>query len=390
MISVNEAIQRILASTSALGAIDLPLSEALGYTLSEDVSSPIAMPPFDNSAMDGYAINEWESNNYTVVSEIQAGMDASQVLLNPGEAARIFTGAMVPDSATTVVKQEITSRDNNSMTITDDFKSGGNIRKRGEQITSESLALKSGSYLNAAAIGFLGMLGIESVKVYRKPVIKLIVTGDELVEAGNELQPGQIYESNAITITSALRELGFDAASVRVQDDYDATLKVVGELLQECDVLLTSGGISVGDYDFVGKAMEANGVQTSFYKVKQKPGKPLFYGLNDSCRVFALPGNPAAALTCTYVYVYPALQKMMGITEPGLEMRELSISNSYSKKPGLTHYLKGRIVGSQVESLEHQSSSMLSSFAIADCLMVIPEDTESLDSGDMVSAYMLP
>ncbi|XOV69269.1 MAG: gephyrin-like molybdotransferase Glp [Fluviicola sp.] len=390
MISVNEALQRILKSNSALKAVDIQLSEALGYVLAEDVRPPIDMPPFDNSAMDGYAIHEWESNEYTVVAEIQAGMNATEVVLLPGEAVRIFTGAMVPASATTVVKQEITFREGKTVKITDDFKSGGNIRKKAEQIQSGAIALKKGTKLNAAAIGFLGMLGIVEVKVHRKPVIKLLITGNELVAAENELQPGQIYESNAITIISALRELGFDASAVRVSDDLKATTKIVGELLQACDVLLTSGGISVGDYDFVGKAMEENGVQTSFYKVKQKPGKPLLYGYNDTCHVFALPGNPASALTCTYIYVYPALQKMLGSSSTSLEMRKLPMLNSYSKRSGLTHFLKGRVDDNGVSSLEHQSSSMLNSFATSNCLIVVPEEVEQLGPGELVSIYILP
>ncbi len=358
--------------------------------LSQDVLSPIDMPPFDNSAMDGYAINEWDANTFTVIGEVQAGADASDVVLNPGEAVRIFTGAMVPESATTVVKQEITSRDGDTLTITEDFNSGGNIRKKAEQIPSGSLALKKGSELNAAAIGFLGMLGVQKVNVYRKPIIKLLVTGDELVDAGNELKPGQIYESNAITLISALKELGFEAESVRVKDDYESTLNTVRELLQECDVLLTSGGISVGDYDFVGKAMAENGVHTEFYKVKQKPGKPLFFGHTKDCKVFALPGNPASALTCTYIYVYPALLKMMGSNQKHLEKRELPLSDSYSKRAGLTHYLKGIATNNTVSTLNFQSSSMLNSFAASNCLIVVPEETEQLESGDLVSVYMLP
>ena len=390
MISVNEALDRILHTTSTLDSKELAVSEALGYTLAQDIFSPIDMPPFDNSAMDGYAINEWESSEYSVIGEVQAGMNASEVHLNPGQAVRIFTGAMVPESATTVVKQEIVLQEGNTIQITEAFPSGGNIRKRAEQITRDALALPSGTLLNAAAIGFLGMLGIETASVYRKPVIKLLVTGDELVDAGNTLEPGKIYESNTITLISALRELGYDAESVRVKDDYDATFTLVGELLKKCDLLLTSGGISVGDYDFVGKAMRENGIHTEFYKVKQKPGKPLFYGFNVDCHVFALPGNPASALTCLYVYVYPSLQKMTGAPQLSLPQFSFPMKNGYSKKPGLTHYLKGRIANNAVESLEHQSSSMLDSFAAANCLIIVNQECSELKEGDLVSIYLLP
>lgn len=390
MISVNDAIGRILHTTKALESIEISISEALGYSLSEDISSPIDMPPFDNSAMDGYAIHEWDSNTYEVIDEIQAGADATQIVLQPGQAARIFTGAMVPESATSVVKQEITERNGNSISITEAFKSGGNIRRKAEQIASGSVALKAGTKLNAAAIGFLGMLGIEKVNVYRKPVIKILITGDELVDAGNELKPGQIYESNAITLISALKELGFDATSVRVKDNYEDTFNLVKELLRECDLLLTSGGISVGDYDFVGKAMIENGVHQEFYKVKQKPGKPLFYGFTESCHVFALPGNPASALTCTYIYVYPALLRMIGSKDLTLPIMSLRVANSYTKNLGFTHFLKGRIRNGNVESLEHQSSSMLDSFAQANCIIMVPQESAGFEPETRVDVYLLP
>ncbi len=390
MISVQDALNTILNNVPKLHATPMPLSESLGHTLAVDVLSPIHMPPFDNSAMDGYAIHEWNQSEYSVIGEIQAGVDASKVFLKPGEAVRIFTGAMVPSSATTVVKQEITERNEGSVSILEAFKSGGNIRKEGEQIQKGALALAAGSTLDAASIGYLAMLGIDTVSVYRKPIIKVLITGDELVTAGAPLHPGQIYESNAITLISALQELGCDATSVRVQDDYQATFETVGKLLQACDLLLTSGGISVGDYDFVGKALQENGVDTNFYKVKQKPGKPLYYGSTDACQVFALPGNPASALTCTYVYVLPAIRKMMGAKNLHLEQRKLALHNDYSKKPGLTHFLKGAATGHEVRSLEHQSSSMLNSFAAANCLIVIPEDAAQLNTGTLVSVYILP
>lgn len=390
MIDVNTALQTIQNTTNSLPSIILPLSEALGYYLSEDIFSPIDMPPFDNSAMDGYAINEWDTSTYTVITEIQAGVDASNIDLEPGQAARIFTGAMVPNSATTVIRQESTTRESDQMTITEDFKSGANIRKRAEQISSGNIALKKGTALNAAAIGFLGMLGIQKVNVHRKPIIKLLVTGNELVEAGQSLQPGQIYESNAVTIISALAELGFNATSIRIKDDKEVTIKMVGELLQECDVLLTSGGISVGEYDFIGTAMEENGIKTGFYKIKQKPGKPLFYGYNESCHVFALPGNPASALTCTYIYVYPALQQLIGCSTLHLEKRSLELSDPIIKRAGLTHYLKGSIDGDKVAPLNHQSSSMLDSFAASNCLIIAPEEAEEISAGTIVSVYILP
>lgn len=390
MINVDEAIKRILETNSPLDVKTVPLSEAPGFTLAEDVLSPIQMPPFDNSAMDGYAIADWDESVYSVKGEIQAGADASNVYLNPGEAVRIFTGAMVPKSATSVVKQEIVSRQGDKIEITETYPKGGNIRLQGEQIKEEALALESGTSLTAAAIGFLGMLGISEVKVHRKPVVRLLITGNELVEPGQPLKPGQIYESNAVTLISALREFGCDAQTIRVQDNYEDTFRTIKDLLDNCDLLLSSGGISVGDYDFVGKALVENGVRSEFYKVKQKPGKPLFYGITPHCKVFALPGNPASALTCFYLYVLPAIQKMMGASDFGLEKREVKLRNDYKKRAGLTHFLKGFVTGNEVTLLEHQSSSMLNSFAAANCLIRIDENDSDIPAESFVTVHMLP
>jgi len=390
MINVDEALNRILQTVSPLSKQSVSLENALGFTLAEDIFSPIEMPPFDNSAMDGYAVADEDTATYTVIGEIKAGDNASNIFLNPGEAIRIFTGAMVPKSATTVVKQEITSRQDNTLTILESYPQGANIRKRGEQIQQGALALESGTTLNAASIGFLGMLGISEVKVYRKPKIKILITGNELIAPGKPLEPGQIYESNAVTITSALRELGCDANVVHIKDNYEKTASTVNAMLDDCDLIISSGGISVGDYDFVGKAMVENGVNSEFYKVKQKPGKPLFYGLNTTCKVFALPGNPASALTCLYLYVLPAIRKMTGAAELNLEKREVTLRDDYSKRAGLTHFLKGFVSGNEVQLLNSQSSSMLNSFATANCLIRIDEEQSEVPAGTTVSVYMLP
>jgi molybdopterin molybdotransferase len=390
MIHVDEALRVVLENVFPLDTISLPLGDALGYTVSRDVRAPIPMPPFDNSAMDGYALLEWDKNDYTVIGEIQAGDDASDYFLNPGEAVRIFTGAMVPKSATTVVKQEITERSGNTLYVLEAFGRGDNIRKHGEQIEQDAIALESGTTLNAAAIGFLGMLGVETVTVHRKPKIKLLITGNELAPIGTPLKQGQIYESNSITLLSGLRQVGCDAEIVQVEDDYDATKKFVGQLLDDCDLLISSGGISVGDYDFVGKAMVENGVESLFYKVKQKPGKPLFFGHTPHSRVFALPGNPASALSCFYLYVLPAIHKLMGAADVGLEKRTVTLRDTYTKRIGLTHFLKGFVSGNDVRLLEFQSSSMLNSFTAANCLIRIDENQSELNPGEEVMVYMLP
>lgn len=390
MISAESALQSILDTTKTLSTVIVPLENALNSTLSEPTKSPIDMPPFDQSAMDGYAIFQTESNEYHIIGEIQAGANATEIVLQPGEAVRIFTGAMVPKSATTVVKQEITTRTGDQLSIHEPVQADANIRRAAEQIATGALALDRGAVLNAGAIGFLAMLGITEVAVYRKPIVKILITGDELVSAGTTLAPGQIYESNSTTLIAACQELGISASSVTVKDDFEATCQKIKELLNECDLLITSGGVSVGDYDFVGKAMLANGVQEIFHKVKQKPGKPLFYGKNDTCSVFGLPGNPAAALTSFYLYVLPAIHKMMGRSSHSLEKRILNLQHDYQKTGTLTHFLKGHFDQQSVAILEHQSSAMLSSFAAANCIIEFDETRERWNQGDQVPVYILP
>lgn len=390
MIAVSEALKLISYAVSPLESETKILDKALGYSISENIHAGINMPPFDQSAMDGYALNGSDLNKFKIIGEIKAGDDASQIHLQKGEAVRIFTGAMVPKTATTVVKQEITERKGDEVFILESYQSGANIRYAAEQIKMGDLALEKGTKLNAAAIGFLAMLGIESVQVFRKPKIAVLITGNELVSSGKKLAPGQIYESNSATLIAALRQINLDAEVVTVNDNYKATRDVIGKLIKGCDILITSGGISVGDYDFVGKALRENGIQEEFYKVKQKPGKPLFFGTSERCKVFALPGNPASALTGLYLYVFPAIFKMMGRESNGLNRRMLKLNQAYSKTATMTHFLKGFAHDTTVDILENQSSAMLNSFAAANCLIQLEEGRENWRTGDLITAISLP
>ncbi len=313
MISVEQASKIIFESIDFTNkSVEIALSDALGYVLYHDVISPINMPPFRQSAMDGYAINLHDSHNYALIGEVKAG-DGHQLHLKPGDAVRIFTGAAVPDSANAVVMQEKTSIKDNALTIDSSVVVNENIRPLGEQVLEGQVALKKGAKLNPAAIAYLATLGITQVKVYQKPTIAIIVTGNELAEAGENLQHGQIYESNAIMLRIALKQMGYDKISFhKVADNYNDTLNLLDNVISNNEVILVSGGISVGDYDFVGKALAELNVVEHFYKVNQKPGKPLFFGKKDDKIIFALPGNPAASLSCFYIYVIAAIEILSG------------------------------------------------------------------------------
>ncbi|MCT4624702.1 MAG: molybdopterin molybdotransferase MoeA, partial [Schleiferiaceae bacterium] len=318
MISVEEALQIIDNAIVLSKPKIMAVHSSLGCVLANDVLSPIYMPPFAQSAMDGYAVRFNGAACFSLKGEIKAG-DNAQPLLKEGEAVRIFTGAPVPATADAVVRQEDTEVVDGVLVVNPLPRAKANVRPLGEQIAEGAIALQKGQVLNAASIGYMATLGITEIEVYEKPKVTILVTGNELVEPGTPLQYGQIYESNAPMLVSALNDYGITNVEVqRVKDDYTSTLEQLKLILADNDLVLCSGGISVGDYDFVGKALKELGTQELFYKVKQKPGKPLFFGIRNKTIVFALPGNPAAALTCFYVYVLKALNLMTGKRPEGL------------------------------------------------------------------------
>ncbi|MEZ4795678.1 MAG: molybdopterin molybdotransferase MoeA [Flavobacteriaceae bacterium] len=391
MISVEQALKIISGNIQATDqSIMRKLADALGYVLFNDIISPINMPPFRQSAMDGYAINAHDAKTYTLIGEVKAG-DGHQPFLNPGDAVRIFTGAPVPDSANAVVMQEKTSIKNNILTIDSSVVVNENIRPLGEQVLKGQVALKKGVKLNPATIAYLTTLGITQVKVYQKPTIAIIVTGNELVQAGETLQYGQIYESNAVMLRSALQQSRYNDVTIyEVEDNYETTLNVLTEVIKKNDVVLVSGGISVGDYDFVGKALAELNVVEHFYKVNQKPGKPLFFGKKDDKIIFALPGNPAASLSCFYIYVIAAIEILSGNSNYKLIRVKAFSKSSFVKKGDRAQFLKAIYNNGAVEILEGQNSSMLYTFALANALVYLPEDAESINMQDEVEVILLP
>jgi len=388
MISVEQAFKQI-DTIQALSPIEIPLIEALNYTLAEDILSPINMPPFNQSAMDGYAVTG-NSNSFVLTGEIQAGMDASNIELNEGQAIRIFTGAMVPTSATTVIRQEIVEKNGNSISIVKDYGQNENIRLAGEQIKLGELAAKKGTRISAGVLGYIVGIGIEKVTVYRKPKIAVIATGNELVPAGEKLTPGKIYESNSHMIQAALKSIGFECSIHKVVDDFEATKTLFTQLISENDLLIAAGGISVGDYDFVGKALEELNTETLFYKVKQKPGKPLYLGKNSETYIFGLPGNPGAALSCFYIYVSVALAQLTGRKSPFVIPKIARLGHDYSKPAGLTQFLKANITGDTVRILSHQSSAMLNVYTDTNCIARLEEKETDWKDGDEITVYLIP
>ncbi len=392
MVSVEQAKKQLEEYTPALGRQSIRLNRSIGFVLAGNVHSPIDMPPFPQSAMDGYALGpgpRTTGSTFKVIGEVAAG-SAHQFTLTDGEAVRIFTGAPVPESAVAVVQQEWTHADENTITLEKEVAERMHIRPQGEQMQTNDIALEKGTILNPAAIGFLNMLGLTEVEVFSKPKVAVLVTGNELITPGDPLDHGQIYESNSAMLVSALGIEGIRTSSVRIPDDLVQTVQAIDAALVENDMIILSGGISVGDHDHVGTALNKLGVQEVFYKVKQKPGKPIFFGTIKGKAVFALPGNPAASLSCFYTYVVPTIRRMQNHPSPQLEKRMLVLKDDYIKKGDRAVFLKGRTTTENVEILNDQSSAMLNSFAIADCLVYFDENSDGAKSGDTVTAYMLP
>lgn len=394
MISVEEAKNLIIKHTEVLGSEELELKASFGRVLFEDITSPIDLPPFDQSAMDGYTFlfSDLSSNTEIKISgEIPAGVFFKEKI-SSGKAVRIFTGAAVPRGADTVVMQEKIEIENGNLIIqAPEIEKGSNIRLAGSQIKKNSVALKKGSQLTPGGIGFLAAMGIAHVRVYKEPAIALIITGSELQKPGTKLMDGQIYESNSFALQAVLRSVGIRSfKTFSVEDDENKTLELLKQNLKDADLIIFTGGISVGDYDFVGKACEKAGIENIFYKVSQKPGKPLFFGKHNKTLVYGLPGNPAAVLSCFYEYVYPGISMQIGKTHPFLPKLFLPIAIDHRKKAGLSLFLKGKIAGTSVIPLKGQESYILSSFAEANCMIYIPAEKADIEAGELVEVHLLP
>ena len=393
MISVDEARDFIRAHSISRSIRTMNMADACMYAAAEDVYATFDFPSFRQSAMDGYAIqyaSYEKSPVFFVKREVAAGDTATHETILPGEAIRVFTGACVPEGADTVVMQEHVIRRNEQIEIQTGIQQGSHIRPVASQTQKGDCLVKCGQILTPGRIAFLAGMGVDQIKVYNKPRCSILTTGNELVQPGTKLIPGQIYESNSFALQAALKQLFIQpVATYSVTDDAQAIEDAIRNAFNETDILLLTGGISVGEYDFVYQALQKNQVETIFYKVKQKPGKPLFFGRRANKLVFALPGNPGSVLTCFYQYVWPCIQQIAGYEHPGLTVVNLPLLVAYEKKAGLTHFLKGRLLQHGVEVLDHQESYKMNAFAEADCLIEINETAILLEAGTSVNVYLL-
>lgn len=386
MITVAEARDLIRKHAVFEKRKTLPLPAAAGSVLSSPVISPVDTPPFHQSAMDGYAFSfaDWNgSSTLLLVGEVKAGESFSVPVL-PGEALRIFTGAPMPAGTDTVVIQEKVSICKDQLTIHDDrLVKGSNVRPAGSQTKKDALALAEGELLTPAAVSFLASLGIREIEVFSKPAVSIIITGNELARPGEDLDAGMIYESNGAGLTAACRRLFIDPVAVeQIEDDQAAIAETIKQQLAS-DVLIITGGISTGEYDFVKAALEDCGVQELFHSVKQKPGKPFYFGTLHHTLVFALPGNPAAVLTCFYEFIAPAIGQLTHRNY--FRTTQAPLLTDHKKKSGMVHFLKAKRMDEGVMILPDQESYKMNSFALADCIVELEAEKEAFEKGEMVN-----
>ena len=315
MIGIDEALDTVLAEVEPLGTERVPLLEALGRACAVDVVSPEAVPGFTNSAMDGFALRGEDlaggRREFTVVAEIPAGRPSSRHLF-AGEAAKIMTGAPLPPGADTVVPVELTIASETGVLLTEAPAPGSNVRLAGEDLAPGDLLLRPGDRVGAAEVGLLASVGVETLPVVRRPRVAILATGSELVPPGQPLAPGQIRNSNSFTAYAQVVAAGGDPILLGIAaDDPGETRRLLAAALEQ-DVVLTSGGVSVGEFDFVKQVQEELGVERRFWGVKTKPGKPLAFGVRGDTLVFGIPGNPVASMVSFELYIRPAVLALQG------------------------------------------------------------------------------
>lgn len=379
-LSVAESLALVLADTAPLPPEEAALVDACGRVLAADLKALRTQPPADVSAMDGYAVRAADvataPAHLTVVGEVAAGSVLNREI-GPRETARIFTGGVMPPGADTVVIQENTTRQGEVVCIELPATRGRNVRPAGLDFSEGAILLAGGRQLTARDIGLAGAMNHPTVPVHRRPRMAVLVTGDELVPPGTVPAPGQIVTSNALTLTALGRREGAETLDLGiVPDRLDATMSAVRRAREaDADVLVTTGGASVGDYDFVQRAFLAEGVKLSFWKVALRPGRPLMHGRLDDMRVLGLPGNPVAAFICGVLFLVPLLRRLAGRTDLSLPEDRAVLGCALPANDERAEYMRATLEtipdGTRVATaFPNQDSSMLVPLTQADCLIV--------------------
>ena len=395
MLELEAALEKILAALPPPVSERMALHEVAGRILSENIFSPIALPSFDNSAMDGYAVRAADTTTASIsnsaalqlVGRVAAGENFNGELL-AGQCVRLFTGSPMPRGADAVVMQEdtrVTPARPGEVSICDCARAGENVRRRGDDISIGAKLGAAGEVVTAARLGLLAAIGTGEVSVGRRPTVGLLATGSELRESGEPLAPGQIYESNRAALAPLITQAGGRPKRYPlVPDSLAATQIALETAFAECDVVVTSGGVSVGEMDFVKAAFEKLGGELQFWKVAIRPGKPFVFGRCGGKFLFGLPGNPVSAFVTFLLLVRPALLRWQGATEVSLPAQTGIAGESFSNPGDRRHFLRVRVDGEgKVFSAGRQASHALSSLALANALLSLPPEA-ALDAGESV------
>jgi molybdopterin molybdotransferase len=396
LIGIHEALDTVLAAVHPLPGQEVTLQDALGRAAAADIVSPEPVPSFDNSAMDGYTVRgadlEAGRREFTVVEDIPAGRWSDRELL-PGEAAKIMTGAPLPPGADTVVQVEHTRQTDVHLVVEEAPRAGANVRRAAEDVAAGDLVIPAGTRLGPAEIGLLASIGLQRLSVANKPRVTILATGSELVPPGKPLGPGQIRNSNSFTAAAQTVAAGGDPVLLGIaRDDLDETRRLMDAALKS-DVVITSGGVSVGEYDFVKQVQEELGVERRFWGVATKPGKPLAFGVRQETLVFGVPGNPVASMVSFELYIRPALLALQGrrdlyrpyVFAAAEEPVKGTRNRTEARRCRLVH--RGR--GWGFTTTGPQGSAILRSMALADSLAFIPPGYPGGQAGEEFLVILL-
>jgi molybdopterin molybdotransferase len=399
MRSIAEALASMLPAFSPLGEEEVHLTESSGRFVSRDVVARFDAPPFDNSAMDGYAVRAADVSSaapeaparLALRGESRAGGPLPEPL-EPGTACRIFTGAPMPGGADAVVMQEDTDTDGNEVAIRESSHEGKHVRAQGTDLSSGALLLHVGDRMWPGEIGLLASQNIDRVHVFRRPEVAILSTGDELRALGDELEPGAIINSNVYVLTEMIRALGAIPVALPATPDTLPEIEAALRKALEADVVITMGGVSVGAYDFVHEAFKNVGIEPGFWKVRIKPGKPLAFAQYEGKPVVGLPGNPISAMVTFEVLVAPCLRKMLGDPQPHPQPVVARLRDAYRRRPGRVEIARAVATreGDEVVVALHdrQGSGSLPSFVGVNALVILPADRAELAAGDKVEAIL--
>ncbi len=394
MITEEETRTKIFATVASRPKQRVALAAALDLFAAEDVSAMVALPPFDNSAMDGYAVvarSATQGAGLKIVGEQPAGV-SRRLQIGPGEAVRIFTGAPLPAGADAVVMQEETRRDGESVLIeASDVAAGDFVRRAGGDLAAGQTIVRRGERLRAVTLGLLASQGLASVDVHERAAVAILTTGDELVAAGSQLRDGEIFETNGVMMAGLVKGAG---ATVTMQshcrDDFAELCATLRDGLR-ADALIISGGVSVGERDLVRKALQQLGVKLELWRVRIKPGKPFLFGTHGACAVFGLPGNPVSSFITFLVFVRPALLRMMGAGPAELELPQgrARLAHEVSGDAARPHYLRGRVKAGSFAAVGRQESHALYGLSRTNALLRLPPG-ENLAAGNEVTISLIP